>query len=606
MHIHWHVRILRVAILQATILLMLTAFESVNAEPFLPSSSGELVIDAEHYDANSPSALTAWVQVQASGHVGEGAMQALPDNGRYLGVLSDTNSPRLDYKVEYKTPVFLKAWVRGLGPDWSGDSIRIGVDGDISTALLMENVPKGGFAWQRWRGQLYIPAGVHTISVWMREDGPIVDRLFLTPSSTVPTGDGGPESSRGSTTEDRPDNTWPVAQDDTFDVVNDGSNHALSVLADNGSGVDFDPDGDSVRVTSVDRTGSDGGSVNVNGSSDGLIYTPANGQTGTDRFDYTISDGNGGTGSASVTVSVSASESGDSNDSNDSSDSNSSNGDGAFQPNDSGQVVIEAENFDANVSRAGRNWVPEYRSGYVGRSAMQAVPNNNVRIESNISSNSPRMDYRVDYPSSRTVNIWVRSYGLNGSSDSVWVGINGDSRNAIRINAPNRAWGWRTSSQRITIPAGAHTINVWMREDGTVFDRLILTPSSSQPSGNGPAESNRDGESSDDSSGDSSDNSSGDASGGSSNDSSLGSATLSWTAPTRNEDGTPLTDLAGYRFYWGTSSGNYPNSETVNNPGITTYVIEDLAPGDYEFVTTSFNSSGVESRRSNPATITIE
>jgi hypothetical protein len=83
---------------------------------------------------------------------------------------------------------------------------------------------------------------------------------------------------------------------------------------------------------------------------------------------------------------------------------------------------------------------------------------------------------------------------------------------------------------------------------------------------------------------------------------SLGSVTLNWMPPTQNEDGTPLTDLAGYRFYWGTTPGSYPNSVTVSNPGITTYVVENLAPGTYEFVAKSYNSSGVESSYSNPAT----
>jgi hypothetical protein len=85
----------------------------------------------------------------------------------------------------------------------------------------------------------------------------------------------------------------------------------------------------------------------------------------------------------------------------------------------------------------------------------------------------------------------------------------------------------------------------------------------------------------------------------------MGSATLSWTAPTENEDGSPLTDLAGYKIYWATMSGPYPNSVTINNPRITTYVIENLAPGTYEFVSTAFNSAGVESTYSNTATKTI-
>ena len=35
-----------------------------------------------------------------------------------------------------------------------------------------------------------------------------------------------------------------------------------------------------------------------------------------------------------------------------------------------------------------------------------------------------------------------------------------------------------------------------------------------------------------------------------------GSITLSWTAPTENEDGSALTDLAAYKIYYGTSPGS--------------------------------------------------
>ena len=88
---------------------------------------------------------------------------------------------------------------------------------------------------------------------------------------------------------------------------------------------------------------------------------------------------------------------------------------------------------------------------------------------------------------------------------------------------------------------------------------------------------------------------------------SLGSATLSWQPPTQYEDGTPLTppDFAGYKIYWGTTPGDYPNSVTVNNPGLSSYMVENLAPGDYEFVATAFNAAGMESQFSNSVTKTI-
>jgi hypothetical protein len=86
----------------------------------------------------------------------------------------------------------------------------------------------------------------------------------------------------------------------------------------------------------------------------------------------------------------------------------------------------------------------------------------------------------------------------------------------------------------------------------------------------------------------------------------VGSATLSWMPPTTNTDGSPLTDLAGYKIYWGTALGTYPNSTTLSNPGLTSYVVTNLAPGTYYFVATAFNTSGIESTFSSVASKTIQ
>jgi hypothetical protein len=81
-----------------------------------------------------------------------------------------------------------------------------------------------------------------------------------------------------------------------------------------------------------------------------------------------------------------------------------------------------------------------------------------------------------------------------------------------------------------------------------------------------------------------------------------GSVTLSWNPPTQNTDGTPLSNLAGYRVYWGTSQGNYTNSVTINNPGLSSYVVEQLTPATWFFTLTAVNSVGAESAYSNVAT----
>jgi hypothetical protein len=86
---------------------------------------------------------------------------------------------------------------------------------------------------------------------------------------------------------------------------------------------------------------------------------------------------------------------------------------------------------------------------------------------------------------------------------------------------------------------------------------------------------------------------------------SLGSATLSWSAPTQREDGSALTNLAGYRIRYGNTLGSYPNQLQIPNPGVTTCVVENLPAGTYYFVATAYDSEGRESEFSAVVSKTI-
>ena len=77
-----------------------------------------------------------------------------------------------------------------------------------------------------------------------------------------------------------------------------------------------------------------------------------------------------------------------------------------------------------------------------------------------------------------------------------------------------------------------------------------------------------------------------------------GSATLSWTPPTENTDGSTLDNLAGYKIYYGRSKDSLGKVIEIKQPGLTTYVVEDLSPATWFFTMTSYNSEGVESSRS--------
>jgi len=62
-----------------------------------------------------------------------------------------------------------------------------------------------------------------------------------------------------------------------------------------------------------------------------------------------------------------------------------------------------------------------------------------------------------------------------------------------------------------------------------------------------------------------------------------GRVTISWTAPTQNSDGTPLTNLSGYQIVYGQSQANLSQSVAVSDPTATTYTISNLASGTWYF-----------------------
>jgi hypothetical protein len=76
---------------------------------------------------------------------------------------------------------------------------------------------------------------------------------------------------------------------------------------------------------------------------------------------------------------------------------------------------------------------------------------------------------------------------------------------------------------------------------------------------------------------------------------SQSNVTLSWQAPTENADGSALVDLKGYKVHYGSASKIYSDTIQVANPGLTTYVVQNLNAGKYYFAVTAYNSAGQES-----------
>ena len=86
----------------------------------------------------------------------------------------------------------------------------------------------------------------------------------------------------------------------------------------------------------------------------------------------------------------------------------------------------------------------------------------------------------------------------------------------------------------------------------------------------------------------------------------MGTATLSWQPPTTRTDGSPLTNLTGYRIRYGTSQGNYPNMIDIVNEGVTSAVVENLPPATYYFVASAYDTTGAESSYSSVVSKTVQ
>jgi hypothetical protein len=167
---------------------------------------------------------------------------------------------------------------------------------------------------------------------------------------------------------------------------------------------------------------------------------------------------------------------------------------GAFiqSGDNNGIVSMEAEHFETNTAQGGWSW-----TATTGGTALQALPNTGGQPDGNHATGSPRLDFRVNFVKTGTHYVWVRGMGATASDDSVHAGFDGTAlTSADRIFRFDKSLSWSRNTmdgQLATVDVatvGVHTVNIWMREDGFVFDKLVVTSNRSYaPSGGGPAES---------------------------------------------------------------------------------------------------------------------
>ena len=162
------------------------------AAPYQQDSSGVVVIEAENNQGSVNKGAHRWQLVARGKARGGKAMQALPDIGTVNEINSVSKSPRLDYRVNFNRAGVHTVQVRGLAKQnavSSSNSVNVGLDGKAVDSADKIASFRTTFNWTgRTRdgvlATIDVPsAGVHTVNVWMREDGFTFDALQIRASS---------------------------------------------------------------------------------------------------------------------------------------------------------------------------------------------------------------------------------------------------------------------------------------------------------------------------------------------------------------------------------------------------------------------------------------
>jgi len=157
---------------------------SMAAPPFT-FGEGNLAFEAEDVTTNlSPRSSHQWVVTNVvAGFSGWGYMDGTPDNN-----LTFTNwpvtSPELRYEINFSAAGSYRVWVRAHGTNGSSDSVHWGLNGISNTVGITWN-SYNNWVWtnQTTAGSsatITVPgAGMHTLNLWMREDGAKIDRVAI-------------------------------------------------------------------------------------------------------------------------------------------------------------------------------------------------------------------------------------------------------------------------------------------------------------------------------------------------------------------------------------------------------------------------------------------
>jgi hypothetical protein len=177
---------------------------SCSSGPFL-ESGGTVVMEAEHFTTNTARASHNWSVTADGAAAGGQVMRSLPNNGANINTGYTSGSPQLDFPIMFTTTGTYQVWLRGYAATGDDDSAHVGLDGQGPASSDRISTFGTSLGWTKATMDgpvatiVVSTPGLHTLNLWMREDGLSVDRLLLTTNASfTPSGAGPAESSRGS------------------------------------------------------------------------------------------------------------------------------------------------------------------------------------------------------------------------------------------------------------------------------------------------------------------------------------------------------------------------------------------------------------------------
>ncbi|MEK3883346.1 cadherin-like beta sandwich domain-containing protein [Paenibacillus sp. PL2-23] len=180
------------------------ALASTEIDGAFIESGGAVSIEAESALENSEYAYSnarggaEWTQ---SAGLSGSSMLVGPDVGSFFAAPQNENAPQLTYKVNFSTAGSYSLWLLYKAPNTGSDSVYAGY-GDIVRLTHAELATGSSFLWKKVGTFSGIGVGYVDIQIWAREDGLMLDKLYLTTGSEMPSGMGPSESDRETLTPD--------------------------------------------------------------------------------------------------------------------------------------------------------------------------------------------------------------------------------------------------------------------------------------------------------------------------------------------------------------------------------------------------------------------